>query len=44
VKLLYPDFGATDTAKMLRVRRYIKSNITLLLGDNDIDKITIYDE
>jgi hypothetical protein len=25
-------------------KRYIKSNITLLLGDNDIDKITIYDE
>lgn len=29
---------------MYKNKRYTKSNIYLLLGDNDIDKITIYDE
>lgn len=28
---------------MYKEKRYTKSNITLLLGDNDIDKIIIYE-
>lgn len=39
------DVGGPYTIIVIyKEKRYTKSNITLLLGDNDIDKIVIYDK